>query len=155
MRYTNKNKKCCRSDNIGTYPQNWALTRKGKGKDNKDAYGQDFEKNGMGVAHHDCGRIFGPRSFRAPGKRSVDRLELASQILPLIGMIDIAVAIIVLVKPFRVVLIWAVAWGFWTALLRPLVGEPIWDFVERWANWGAPLALFLLYQYRKKGEKNI
>src|SRR3989344_7601154 len=81
--------------------------------------------------------------------------ELASQILPLIGMIDIAVAIIVLVKPFRVVLIWAVAWGFWTALLRPLVGEPIWDFVERWANWGAPLALFLLYQYRKKGEKNI
>ncbi len=76
--------------------------------------------------------------------------ELASQILPLIGAMDVAVAIIVLVKPFRVVLLWAVAWGFWTALLRPLVGEPVWDFVERSANWGAPLALFFLYQYKKK-----
>jgi hypothetical protein len=35
-------------------------------------------------------------------------------------------------------------WGFWTALVRPIVGEPIWDFVERFANWGAPLALLAL-----------
>jgi len=40
-------------------------------------------------------------------------------------------------------------WGFWTALVRPLVGEPIWDFVERWANWGAPLALYLLMKKEK------
>lgn len=45
---------------------------------------------------------------------------------------------------FRAILLWAVFWGFWTALLRPIVGMPIWDFVERWANWGAPLALLLL-----------
>jgi len=61
-----------------------------------------------------------------------------------VGSVDILIALIVLLKPIRAVLLWAVFWGFWTALVRPLVGEPIWDFVERWANWGAPLALLLL-----------
>ena len=69
----------------------------------------------------------------------------ASWILFTIGALDILVALIVLVKPFRAVLLWATVWGFWTALVRPLVGEPIWDFVERWANWAAPLALFFYY----------
>ena len=68
----------------------------------------------------------------------------AGQLLFLIGLMDLAVALVVLVRPVRPVLLWAALWGFWTALLRPLVGEPVWDFVERWANWGVPLALFLL-----------
>lgn len=70
--------------------------------------------------------------------------EIAAQLLFLIGLIDVAIALIVLIKPVRIVLLWAALWGFWTALVRPLVGEPVWDFVERWANWGAPLALFYL-----------
>ena len=68
----------------------------------------------------------------------------AGQLLFLIGLMDLAVALVVLMKPMRPVLLWAAAWGFWTALVRPLVGEPIWDFVERWANWGAPLALYFI-----------
>jgi hypothetical protein len=68
----------------------------------------------------------------------------AATILILVGISDLLVALIVLVKPIRVVLLWAAFWGFWTALVRPLVGEPIWDFVERWANWGAPLALLIV-----------
>ncbi|TAL49173.1 hypothetical protein EPN83_01375 [Patescibacteria group bacterium] len=64
--------------------------------------------------------------------------------LTLIGVLDVIVAFIVLVRPIRVFLLWAALWGAWTALVRPLVGEPIWDFVERFANWGAPLALLLL-----------
>ncbi|HXK39685.1 MAG TPA: hypothetical protein VJ837_02530 [Candidatus Paceibacterota bacterium] len=70
--------------------------------------------------------------------------ETAAALLTLVGVADILVALIVLVRPIRIVLLWAVFWGFWTALVRPLVGEPVWDFVERWANWGAPLALLLL-----------
>ncbi|MBI2640343.1 MAG: hypothetical protein HYW91_00440 [Candidatus Sungbacteria bacterium] len=70
--------------------------------------------------------------------------DTATQILFVIGLADIALAILVLVKPIRVALLWMVLWGFWTALLRPIVGMPVWDFVERWANWGAPLALLLL-----------
>ncbi|MBI4084626.1 MAG: hypothetical protein HY431_01845 [Candidatus Levybacteria bacterium] len=66
---------------------------------------------------------------------------LAVQLLTLVGIMDILIAFTVLVKPLRIVLIWAAIWGFWTALVRPIVGEPVWDFVERWTNWGAPLAL--------------
>lgn len=61
-----------------------------------------------------------------------------------VGIMDIAVALIILFRPINAILLWAALWGFWTALVRPIVGEPIWDFVERWANWGAPLALLLL-----------
>lgn len=71
-------------------------------------------------------------------------VDLAGQLLLIVGLVDVLVALTVLIKPMTPVLIWAVFWGFWTALMRPLVGEPIWDFVERWANWGAPLALLLL-----------
>ena len=68
----------------------------------------------------------------------------AGQLLFLVGLMDLTVALIVLARPWRPVLLWAAAWGFWTALVRPLVGEPVWDFVERWANWGAPLALYFI-----------
>lgn len=68
----------------------------------------------------------------------------AVTLLTLIGLLDLFVALVVLLRPIRLVVLWAALWGFWTALIRPFVGESIWDFVERWANWGAPLALLLL-----------
>lgn len=74
---------------------------------------------------------------------------IATQLLFIIGVIDIALAILILIKPVRLALLWMVFWGFWTALLRPMVGMPIWDFVERWANWGAPLALLLMVGWPK------
>lgn len=76
--------------------------------------------------------------------------NLATQLLFLIGLLDVLVALIVLIRPIRAVLLWAAFWGFWTALVRPLVGESVLDFVERWANWGAPLALLLLLGWPKK-----
>jgi len=77
----------------------------------------------------------------------------AATLLTLIGLIDLLVALIVLARPIRAVVLWAAFWGFWTALVRPLVGEPIWDFVERWANWGAPLALLLLLGWPKNWKE--
>jgi uncharacterized membrane protein YphA (DoxX/SURF4 family) len=74
---------------------------------------------------------------------------LATQLLFLVGLVDITLGILVLIKPIRIALLWMTFWGFWTALLRPIVGEPIWDFVERWANWGAPLALLFLIGWPK------
>ncbi len=68
----------------------------------------------------------------------------ATTLLMLVGIADIIVALVVLFKPIKTVLLWAVFWGFWTALVRPIVGQPIWDFVERFANWAAPLALYFL-----------
>jgi hypothetical protein len=37
-----------------------------------------------------------------------------------------------------------VFWGFQTACLRPLGGEPVWEFLERGGNFGVPLALLVL-----------
>ena len=65
----------------------------------------------------------------------------AQNMLMVIGTTDIIIAILALVFPFRLMLLWASVWGFMTALARPMAGDPIWDFVERWANWGVPLAL--------------
>lgn len=68
----------------------------------------------------------------------------AGTILLIVGLMDIALALLVLWKPIRPLLLWMTFWGFWTALVRPIMGESIWDFIERFANWGAPLALYYL-----------
>lgn len=74
---------------------------------------------------------------------------LATNLLTIVGVLDVALAILILIKPVRLALLYMAFWGLWTALLRPIVGEPIWDFVERWANWGAPLGLLLLIGWPK------
>jgi hypothetical protein len=76
--------------------------------------------------------------------------SLGEMLLPLIGVMDLIVAFIALLYPIRIVLAWAAAWGFWTALLRPIAGQPIWDFVERSANFAAPLALLALHGWPRK-----
>lgn len=79
-------------------------------------------------------------------------VETATTLLLLLGILDVALAILVLIKPIRLALLWMAFWGFWTALMRPIVGMPVWDFVERWANWGAPLALLLLIGWPKRAK---
>ena len=79
--------------------------------------------------------------------------SMAATLLPLIGTMDVVVALFALFYPIRAVLAWATVWGFATALIRPISGEPIWDFVERAANWGAPLALLYLKGIPKKAKE--
>jgi len=74
----------------------------------------------------------------------------AATLLPFIGTADILVAFLALLWPIRIVLIWATIWGFATALSRPIAGDSFWDFVERSANWAAPLALLALQGFPKK-----
>ena len=74
----------------------------------------------------------------------------ALTLMPLIGILDVIVGVSVLFKPMKFVLWWAAFWGFATALIRPISGDPIWDFVERSANWAAPLALIYLLDLKNK-----
>lgn len=104
------------------------------------------------------GTFFGHGVFALLGKQSWLPLfapvgisaETAAILLPLIGILDIIVAILALVKPYKSILLWATTWAFATALIRPFAGDPIWDFVERTANWAAPLALLALHGLPKK-----
>ncbi len=81
--------------------------------------------------------------------------ELATQLLFLVGLLDTFVAFAVLIKPIRIILLWAVIWTTWTAFMRvlPFIGDPVWDFVERWANIGAPLSLLLLMGWPKNWKE--
>ena len=74
----------------------------------------------------------------------------ATALLPWIGMMDLLVAVIVLFRPIKAILIWATVWAFATALSRPIAGMPIWDFVERTANWIVPLTLLHMHGLPKK-----
>lgn len=83
------------------------------------------------------------------GTFGITDVSVAATLLKILGAVDVALALLVLIRPIRIALLWMAFWGFFTALLRPIVDKPIWDFVERWANWGAPLALLLLKGWPK------
>lgn len=105
-----------------------------------------------------CGEFLGHGVFALQGKPDwvgwfgrfgITDVALATQLLFFIGMLDVALAVLVLIKPIRIALLWMTFWGFWTALMRPIVGMPVWDFIERSANWGAPMALLLFLGWPK------
>ena len=68
----------------------------------------------------------------------------AYQLMPVVGIVDIVMGLVLLVYPIRAAAGWLVFWGLFTASLRPLSGEPFAEFLERAGNWGAPLILLML-----------
>ena len=76
--------------------------------------------------------------------------DFAIDVMFTIGILDVIVALIVLLKPIKFIVLWACFWTLTTALARPISGESIWAFVERGPNWIAPLALYLLLIMKKE-----
>jgi hypothetical protein len=70
--------------------------------------------------------------------------ELGWKLMPLIGSVDVALGLITLLRPTRALLLYMAFWGLVTATIRPLAGEPIWEFAERVPNWAVPLAFLCL-----------
>ena len=64
----------------------------------------------------------------------------AYKLMPLTGSVDIFLGLLVLLKPIRAALLYMALWGLWTALLRPLSGEPVWETIERAPNYLVPAA---------------
>ena len=75
-------------------------------------------------------------------------MEHATSLVIGIGYLDLLVALFILIKPTKYILYWAFIWAFSTAIIRPFAGEPIWAFVERAANWAAPLALLIIVKHK-------
>jgi hypothetical protein len=71
--------------------------------------------------------------------------DWAYRLMPVVGSIDIAAGLAVLLSPRPFVLAYMVVWASWTALLRPLAGESVFETMERAGNYGVPLALLLLF----------
>jgi hypothetical protein len=71
--------------------------------------------------------------------------DLAYALMPVVGAFDVFAGILVLLSPRALVLAYMVVWATWTALLRPLAGESVFEAIERAGNYGVPLALATLF----------
>jgi hypothetical protein len=60
---------------------------------------------------------------------------------PFAGWFECALGLLVLAWPGRGLLIFVFVWKVGSEALRPLAGEPIWEFIERGGSYAAPLAL--------------
>jgi phosphohistidine phosphatase SixA len=70
--------------------------------------------------------------------------EAAFTLMPLVGTVDILAGCLLLVRPVPVVLLYMTTWALWTAALRPLTGDSVFEMLERAGNYGVPLAMLLM-----------
>ena len=70
---------------------------------------------------------------------------LAHPLTPLAGWIEIGLGLAIVAWPVAPLLALAFVWKLATEALRPLAGEPIWEFIERGGSYAAPLALLVLH----------
>ena len=68
----------------------------------------------------------------------------AWRLMPLVGAVDVTAGMMVLFAPRRFALGYMTLWALWTALLRPLSGEPVFETIERAGNYGVPFALLVI-----------
>jgi hypothetical protein len=73
-----------------------------------------------------------------------------SSVLPAIGWFEIALGILVVVWPSAEFLVFVVIWKVFTEMLRPVSGEPLWEFIERFGSYSAPLAFFFVLVAQRK-----
>lgn len=65
-------------------------------------------------------------------------------LMPIVGAVDVTVGMAVLFAPRGWPLVYMAVWALWTALLRPLSGDNVFEAIERAGNYGVPFALLLL-----------
>ena len=70
--------------------------------------------------------------------------DAAFALMPVIGTVDIAIGLSVLIAPRPAALPYMSVWSLWTAALRPLTGDPVFEMLERAGNYGVPLAMLLM-----------
>jgi hypothetical protein len=76
----------------------------------------------------------------------------AEQLLNIIGIIDVVVAVLVLVKPSKNLLYWLIFWGLLTSLLR-IVDAGIFNYTEfliRTPHFGLPIAMLIIWNEKTK-----
>lgn len=67
----------------------------------------------------------------------------AWSLMLVVGIVDVAVGLSMMLRPCRAVLLYMTVWSLWTAALRPLTGLSLWEMVERAGNYGVPLTLLV------------
>jgi len=78
----------------------------------------------------------------------------AHGLMTLVGVAEMVAGVMSLVLPIPALLVLMAGWKIFSELLRPIAGEPAWEFVERASNMVAPLALLVLLRARARLQKN-
>jgi hypothetical protein len=77
------------------------------------------------------------------GELGISRVTVDDQSLMLwFGGFEMLLGVLALLLPIRALLLFMFAWKMGSEFVwYPLAGKPAWEFVERWSNYTAPLAL--------------
>lgn len=73
--------------------------------------------------------------------------------LRLTGCIEITLGFLLLLSPWRPLLIWVLGWKLFTELLYPVAGLGIFEFIERAGDYFLPLTLYQLDAWMKAEER--
>jgi hypothetical protein len=71
-----------------------------------------------------------------------------NRLMTIVGVSEIAAGVTALVLPVPALLLVMAGWKIFAEFLRPVAGEPAWEFIERASNMVAPLALLVLIRGR-------
>ena len=80
-------------------------------------------------------------------------LDTAKNLLPIIGGLDMLVAVGILTIKHPLIFLWCTLWTFTTAILRPLTGESWFEFIERGSFYGVSLFLYIRALEHQKSRK--
>lgn len=78
--------------------------------------------------------------------------DAAFALMPVIGTVDIAIGLSVLIAPRPAALLYMTIWSVWTAALRPITSDSVFEMLERAGNYGVPLAMLLMCWPRTGSE---
>ena len=79
------------------------------------------------------------------------RMVEGANLIAIVGWFEIALGVVILALPVPAVLMFAFTWKVGSELLRPMAGEPFWEFVERGGSYAAPLALLYVQGWVGQG----
>lgn len=77
----------------------------------------------------------------------------SAHLMAVFGWFEILLGVAVLIRPQRGLLIFVLFWKVATELLRPLVGQELFQFVERAGDYALPIGLYLLVTQRPLGDR--
>jgi len=107
---------------------------------------------GAFIGHGAYGAIMGkPGWYPFLAQLGIDRAAVDSHSLLLwIGGGEMLLGALVLVWPIRALLLVMFIWKMASEFIwYPMAGQPGWEFVERWSNYTAPLALLVVRGWPK------
>jgi hypothetical protein len=76
----------------------------------------------------------------------------ARALIPLVGWFEMVLGLLVIARPSAALLVFVCIWKVGTEWLRPMAGEPLWEFIERGSSYAAPLALLVLRHWLVRCE---